>query len=32
MSNTEMKQRVIDYVSGIVFGYGFGMVTGYYLL
>jgi len=32
MSNTEMKQRIIDYVSGIVFGYGFGMVTGYYLL
>jgi len=32
MTNTEMKQRIIDYVSGIVFGYGFGMVTGYYLL
>jgi len=32
MTNSEMKQRIIDYVSGIVFGYGFGMVTGYYLL
>jgi F0F1-type ATP synthase assembly protein I len=32
MTNIEMKQRIVDYVSGIVFGYGFGMVTGYYLL
>ena len=27
-----LKLRVVDYVSGMLFGYGFGMVTGIYLL
>jgi hypothetical protein len=32
MTNTEMRTRIIDYVSGAIFGYGFGMVTGVFLL
>jgi len=32
MTNIEMKNRIIDYVSGMIFGYGFGMITGVYLL
>ena len=32
MTNIELKNRIIDYVSGMIFGYGFGMVTGVYLL
>lgn len=32
MSNIDFSKRVVDYISGMVFGYGFGMVTGYYLL
>lgn len=27
-----MKLRIVDYVSGMLFGYGFGMVTGIWLL
>ena len=26
------KVRVIDYMSGMIFGYGFGMLAGYYIL
>jgi hypothetical protein len=32
MTNSELKRRIVDYVSGMIFGYGFGMVTGVYLL
>jgi hypothetical protein len=32
MTNIERNQRIADYVSGIIFGYGFGMVTGVFLL
>jgi|13_taG_2_1085334.scaffolds.fasta_scaffold30864_1 hypothetical protein len=32
MSNIEFKNRLVDYISGAIFGYGFGMVTGVYLL
>ena len=38
MTNTEVywteakKQRVVDYISGLIFGYGFGLVMGAYLL
>ena len=28
----KLKLRIVDYISGLVFGYGFGMVTGAYLL
>ena len=27
-----MKLRIVDYISGMLFGYGFGMVTGIWLL
>ena len=27
-----MKLRIVDYISGVLFGYGFGMVTGIWLL
>ena len=26
------KQRIADYISGLIFGYGFGLVMGAYLL
>ena len=26
------KIRIVDFMSGVIFGYGFGMVTGVYLL
>jgi len=28
----EYKKRIVDYISGLIFGYGFGMVTGVYIL
>jgi len=27
-----MKLRIVDYISGMLFGYGFGMVTGIWFL
>ena len=27
-----MKIRIVDFMSGMIFGYGFGMVAGYYIL
>jgi len=27
-----IKIRIVDYMSGVIFGYGFGMVTGVYIL
>jgi len=27
-----MKIRIADFMSGMIFGYGFGMVAGYYIL
>ncbi len=28
----ELKIRIVDFMSGMIFGYGFGMVAGYYIL
>jgi len=28
----DMKMRIVDFMSGMIFGYGFGMVAGYYIL
>jgi len=30
--NEETKNRIVDFMSGMIFGYGFGMVAGYYIL